>query len=65
MFPVVIFRASAHTGTNDIIVAGTHSVDNLTVRYSGQTITLTADGRDDYVSKLTQIAKYGVVEITG
>ena len=65
MYPVIIFRASAHTGTADTVVVGDHALDNLTVRYQGETLTLTANGRVDYLSKLHQITKYGVVEITG
>lgn len=65
MYPVVVFQPSSHTGTNTVVVVGDHAVDGTTVRYAGQTLTLTANGATDYMSKLQEIAKYGTVHITG
>lgn len=71
MYPVVIFYGNSHGGNATVTVAGAHSLtegaqDAHLIRQGQQTVaTLTDAGRDEYLSKVHEIAKYGVVEING
>ena len=69
---VIQFNPNAHGGTNTVTVVGTHQLvesgtaDSHVIQQNGVTVvTLTDEGRDEYLSKAPMIARGDYVTISG